>query len=165
MMKTKLTVLASALLFALSGAAIAQQSSPTAQPTTTPTTGTQSGTQDTTATESSTHGSTVSGVARGQQGQDAMSPPETPPGALVSEVAQGQGDWMQLDADGDGILSDTEIQADTELAAAVATYDTDADGQLSRVEFDSYVRANADGSLTADVDADADLETGDEEFE
>ena len=145
-MKTKLTVLAGALLLAFGGAASAQQSS---TPQATPATPTQSA-------QPTTHGDTVSGVATQQQGQDAMSPPATPPGQVTSQVAHAQRDWTRLDTDGDGTLTDAEIQADVALAGAVDSYDTDADGQLTRAEFDAYVTATATDGLTADVDGDMD---------
>jgi len=144
-MKTKLTVLAGALLLAFGGAAGAQDTSTPQQVPATPT-----------PTESTTHGSTVSGVATGQQGQDSMAPPAESPGATVSEVAHAQRDWTLLDTDGDGMLSDAEIQADMTLAGVVDTYDTDADGQLSRAEFDAYVTAQATDGQTADVDTEFD---------
>jgi len=149
MNKQKSTILVGAVVLGLSGAAFAgEEGQKTAAQTAQPT-------EQTDVTTQSTHGDTVSSFAREQarQRQDAdMAPPESPPGAAVSQVAQGQRDWSRLDTDGDGILSDLELQADADLVANLDTYDTDGDGSLSRAEFDASLGATASSDFDEDFE-------------
>lgn len=147
MIKHKLTVLTGALLLGLGGAAAAGEKNKPAQQA-----GMENRTQTTTQSESATHGPAVSGFARGQA-DVRTTPPASPPGHSVSQVARSQGNWMQLDADGDGTLSDAEIAADAQLAADLDTYDSDGDGQLTRAEFDAYVLANVETDVAVEDDA------------
>ena len=145
-MKTTLTVLAGALLLAMGGAVNAQD---TGTSQSVPATTTQS-------TDSLTQDPAVSGVGQEQLDQDSMAPVDP----TMDPVAQSEPEWNRLDTDGDGTLSEAEIQADVALSGVADTYDTDGDGQLTRAEFDSYLDAGATDGLTAgaETDVDSDLD-------
>lgn len=55
-------------------------------------------------------------------------------GAMAQSESDGPS-FMQLDADGDGRLSQQEAQADARVAEAFRSLDTDSDGYLSIDEF------------------------------
>lgn len=153
----KTSVLAGALVLGLGGSGFAAEGTPSPAPVNSQGATTQSATPP-----ESTHGDTVSEFARdaAMQRQESMPPPDDPPGSAISPVAQGQRDWTQLDIDGDGVLSDAEIQADSSLAASVPDYDADGDGQITRAEFDAYLGATAG----AEID-DAEFDDGYDDFE
>lgn len=141
------TTIAALIAAGASGAALADK--PVKDTSVTPATPVTA--TDTTADDAYNHGQAVSQAAKEAQ-TDRTSPPETPPGHAVREVAQTQGDFMQLDADKNGTLSRAELSAETELTTNFGTLDTDGDGILSRTEFN--------GSLEL---ADEDMEEEEEE--
>jgi hypothetical protein len=151
-MKLQPTALAAALALAVGSVAVAGDKptgAPPAQETTHSTATPVQGTEPVETTSSATHGSTVSTYARTQaeRVRQGDKPPSEPPGQSTSYVAQGQRDFKGYDTDGDGILSASELEADTTLSANLQTYDTDGDGRLSRAEWDAYRVASADGDL------------------
>ena len=94
-------------------------------------------------------------------------------GETVRETAQQQGDFMQFDADKDGMLSQAELSGDADLTARFGALDTNSDGKLTRDEFGQGIGVpevaqlqgdfkqlddDKSGSLTkTEVSADADL--------
>lgn len=139
-MKTRLTLLAGSLALVLGGAAIAQDTTTDLNPATTPET-LPADPLDTAP----------------EMGEDVLAPPPGDP------LAATQPDWSSLDTNSDGVLSESEIQADTSLSAVVDTWDTDGDGQISRVEFDAWrgsdgVAVELDDGLDGDVEFDSDID-------
>src|SRR5690606_21815278 len=120
-MKTRLTLLAGSLALVLGGAAVAENTGTEFNPATTPET-LPADPLDTAP----------------EMSQDTLAPPPGDP------LAETQPDWSSLDTNNDGVLSESEIQADASLSAVVDTWDTDGDGQISRVEFDAW-RGSTDG--------------------
>lgn len=55
-----------------------------------------------------------------------------------SSVAFAAGDFDTLDVDGNGVISQSEAAADTDLSAAFTELDTDGNGELSKAEFANY---------------------------
>ena len=162
MNKHKITVLAGALLMGMGATAYAGgDKNKSADPMATETTSAVTTQADDTLVDGDvapTHGETVSEYARSQAEARDGTPPDSPPGHSISHVARSQGDWKQLDVDADGTLSDTEIAADTDLAAQLDAYDGDGDGTLTRAEYDAYVLAGANGELEASTDIDGDVD-------
>ena len=137
------TTIAALIAAGASGAALADK--PVKDTSVTPATPTTA--TDTTADDAYTHGDAVSQAAKEMQ-TDRTSPPETPPGHAVRELAQTQGDFMQFDADKNGTLSREELAAETELTTNFGTLDKDGDGILSRTEFNGSVElTDADDEL------------------
>lgn len=58
-------------------------------------------------------------------------------GALLQPVSAGEakGDFKALDADGDGMISAEEAQANEALTATWETIDVNQDGQIDAAEF------------------------------
>lgn len=78
---------------------------------------------------------------------DAMqdAPPEQSQGAANaaahSEVVEREL-FGRLDVDGDGMISDTEAEADAEFDGSFSAIDSDGDGLVTSAEYDAYARAN-----------------------
>jgi hypothetical protein len=62
-------------------------------------------------------------------------------GEIIDEPAEPEGNVFQTwDADGDGMVNETEFGASGETDMTV--YDTDGDGMISQAEYDAYMAAN-----------------------
>jgi hypothetical protein len=147
-MKRVLTTTIAALLAAgASSVAFAQTTSPTpSTPTTQPTPATPP--TDTSTTAQDNHGSTVREAAQ----HDTTGKPSTPPGQDVRETAHLQRDFMKLDADKNGSLSQTELSSDVELTGNFSTLDENGDGILSRDEFNGHLDLDADTDIDDTVE-------------
>ena len=62
-------------------------------------------------------------------------------GEIIDEPGEPEGNVFQTwDADGDGMVNETEFGASGETDMTV--YDTDGDGMISQAEYDAYMAAN-----------------------
>ncbi|HET9484882.1 MAG TPA: hypothetical protein VFO79_13065 [Xanthomonadales bacterium] len=132
-MKTKLAVLSAALLFSVAAAAGDRKSSPPGHAKGASTTVTTTRAVD----ADYRHGRTVRETAH----RDDLAKPR---GESVREVAQTQRDFRRLDTDRDGVIETVELTTGSDLALRFATFDTNADGRLSRGEYDAYIVAGLD---------------------
>jgi uncharacterized surface protein with fasciclin (FAS1) repeats len=65
-------------------------------------------------------------------------------------MSESEADFDQLDEDGDGYLSEDELQAQQDLAAEHDQLDSDADGRISRTEFAAFEEERSSDSSTSE---------------
>jgi uncharacterized surface protein with fasciclin (FAS1) repeats len=70
--------------------------------------------------------------------------------STASETAMSEADFDQLDEDGDGYLSEDEMQVQQDLAAEHGQLDSDADGRISRTEFAVFEEERSSDSSTSE---------------
>jgi hypothetical protein len=127
------TTIAALFAAGVSGAALAEKpvQDQSVNPASAPTTATQTPPAD----DTYTHGQTVREAA-----QAARTQTDQNRGAMVSQAAHTQRDFMQFDTDKNGSLSSAELASDSELTANFSTLDENGDGMLSRSEFDGHLQ-------------------------
>ena len=76
------------------------------------------------------------------QTSESASTPITP--MVPAGEAPRKTTWDQLDTDRDGLVSQAEASADTELARIFSQADADADGKLSKDEYRAFAGGDYD---------------------